>query len=517
MSEFTLIHLLLCVTFFGIGFIASQWLRSPAKNVATGDESHSPNSNSTITVDGPSDCVVHHEESSEEAQVAAAEAISEVVDRVRSLADGVRIEVHEHSQSVEQINHDLLATANVSDPEAASRVISRLLDANRHLDSRLSMAEARLQEQSQLLRSHRVEARTDALTGLPNRRVFDEEIERLFEEKRNTRRASSLIMIDIDHFKEFNDVHGHQAGDLCLKKVGEEIRQTVRGIGGIVMRYGGEEFAVLLPGTEMFDAKVAAQRLIRNIERLIVDFDQKELSVTASLGVAEIGRDSEAAEWLGRADRALYAAKRDGRNRGCWHDGQACHEIIRRNADPVVEIDQKKATIARRQAFNHDVNRRLALFHRKRQPLALIIASIDLIDNKPVDEHSDFVAIQHAVMQVFGAVLRDMDHICQLADNQFGALLPAADGQEAAAVAERARDAISRIELKTPTDVIRISISCGVAQALEGDEAEHMLSRSELALAHAQSKNGNAVYLLRHEMDWESPLRVTPEAVIANG
>ncbi|MEW4563494.1 diguanylate cyclase [Bremerella sp. JC770] len=457
------------------------------------------------------------EDDAQDAQVTVDQAINEVVERVRSLADGVRIEVREHSQSVEQINHDLLATANVSDPQAASRIIARLIDANRHLDSRLNLAETRLQEQSELLRSHRVEARTDALTGLPNRRVFDEEIQRLFEEKRDALRASSLIMVDIDHFKDFNDFHGHQAGDLCLKKVGEVIRQTVRGIGGIVVRYGGEEFAVLLPGTELFDAKVAAQRLNRNIERLIVDFEQQELKVTASLGVAEIGRDCDASEWLGRADRALYAAKRDGRNRGCWHDGKESHEITRRNTDPVIEVDEESHAIARREAFNHDVNRRLALFHRKRQPLALILASIDLVDDRPAPEHPDFMAIQQAVMQVFGAVLRDMDHICQLADNQFGALLPAADGQDAATVAERARDAISRIELKTPTDVIRISISCGVSHALEGDEAEHMLSRSESALAHAQSKNGNAVYLLRHEMDWEAPLRVTPEVVIAHG
>ncbi|PQO35804.1 hypothetical protein C5Y96_09135 [Blastopirellula marina] len=516
MSEFTLIHLLLCVTFFGIGFIASQWLRYPAKQEDKNLETASDGISAT-TEDNSADSSLQHEVDPQQDQVAVAEAISEVVDRVRSLADGVRTEVHEHSQSVEQLNHDLLASANVSDPEAASRIILRLIDANRHLDSRLNLAEARLQEQSQLLRSHRVEARTDALTGLPNRRVFDEEIERLFEEKRNARRASSLIMVDIDHFKDFNDRHGHQAGDLCLKKVGEEIRQTVRGIGGIVMRYGGEEFAVLLPGTEMFDAKVAAQRLNRNIERLIVDFEQKELTVTASLGVAEIDRDSEAAEWLGRADRALYAAKREGRNRGCWHDGQASHAIVRRNADPVAEVDERSSAIARREAFNRDVNRRLALFHRKRQPLSLIVASIDQIDNKPVEDHPDFIAIQHAVMQVFGAILRDMDHVCQLADNQFGALLPAADGQEAAIVAERTRDAISRLNLKTPTDVIRISISCGVSHALEGDEAEHMLSRSESALGYAQSKNGNAVYLLRHEMDWESPLRITPEVVIASG
>ncbi len=515
MPEFTLLHFLLCLLFFGIGFVTSKWLRVPSVS----DFSQKRSSDVSGEIKPEVSVATPQESCCPQAQIAQtddAQAISEMVEQVRCLTDNVRTDVHQHTQSVEQISNDLVTISQVSDTDSVTRIISRLMEANRQLDSQLNVAETRLQEQSQLLRSHRVEARTDALTGLPNRRVFDEELDRLFEQKRASKRPSTLIMVDIDHFKEFNDLHGHQAGDYCLKKVGEVTRQTVRGIGGIVMRYGGEEFAVLLPGTELFDAKIAAQRLNRHVEKLDVEFEGKTLSVTASLGIAEIGRDSDASEWLSRADRALYAAKKLGRNRGCWHDGHACHEITRRNVDPAAEPNEEVAGIAKREAFIQDVNRRLALFHRKRQPLALILASIDPVDGKSIEQHPDFVAIQHAVMQVFGTILRDMDHVCQMSENQFGALLPAASGSDAAIVAERARRALSQLEMKTPTDMVSISLSCGVSQALEGDEAEHLLSRCEAGLDAARRKNGNAVYLVRHEMDWETPHRVTPEVVIAD-
>ncbi|MEW4454788.1 diguanylate cyclase [Bremerella sp. JC817] len=510
MSEFTLLHLLLCLIFFKIGYVAATWLRYPA---AKQKQATLVNDQERKVVQLPESPVTPD---STAVTTVAAEDLSDVVDEVRDLAKGMRTDVQAHSQSVEQINHDLVSMTNMSDPDAVTRVISRLMEANRHLDSRLNVAEARLQEQSQLLRSHRVEARTDALTGLPNRRVFDEEIARLFNEKRESKRPASLIMIDIDHFKTFNDRNGHQAGDYCLQKVGEVIRSAVKGVGGIAMRYGGEEFAVLLPATELFDAKLTARRINSHIERLPLEFEGRPLKVTASLGIAEIVRDSEPAEWLGRADRALYASKRRGRNRACWHDGKTCHEVPHRKADPAVEASEESSAIGRRDAFMLDVSRRLALFHRKRQPLAMILASVDSVDGKPLDSHHDSKKIQSAVLQVFQAILRDMDHICQMGDNQFGAMLPSATGEEASAVAERARQAIGRLELQTATDTIKLTISCGVSQALEGDEAQHMVARCEAGLKHAQDKSGNSVYLVRNECDWEAPRRMTREAVIAS-
>lgn len=537
MPEFSLVHFIVCCLFMGIGFVAGAWLRFPVA-VSRDGKHPSKTRGSAKTESEPSTPALTASEAAIETDAATEEhwqpeELREVMSQVESLAAGMRTEVHQHSHAVEEINDDLLAIAEMSDPEGVTRVISRLIDANRQLDTRLNEAENRLQEQSQLLRSQRVEARTDALTGLPNRRVFDEEIQRLFDDHQSSKRPSSLIMIDIDHFKKFNDDYGHQAGDACLQEVGQVIRDTVRGIGGIVARYGGEEFSVLLPGTELFDAKVASQRLNRAIEALIVEFRGDSLNVTSSLGVAAIQQDSSPAAWLGRADRALYAAKSGGRNRAYWHDGARCQEV--KNKKPTNAADQK--TTAPRKAnavsgnpsspqaasgssgrdeFVRDVSRRLAMFRRKRQPLALMLASIDPIEGVSAEKHPSFGEVQKAVYQILGVALREMDHVSQLSPNQFGGLLPTANGEEAATVAERARKTAEALKLKSNEGGLLFTISFGVTEALEGDEAEHLLYRADSCLSKAREKGGNAVYLLRHECEWENPRRVTAEKVIAS-
>lgn len=506
--------------------MAGAWLRIPVPAGRVTSDSNSPEApgrtrQPPILVKLPSKKGM---EAAGEERLKPAE-LREVMSQVESLAAGMRTEVHQHSHTVEEINDDLLAISG--DPEGVTRVIARLMEANRQLDSRLNEAENRLQEQSQMLRSQRVEARTDALTGLPNRRVFDEEIQRLFDEHRTSKRPSALIMIDIDHFKNFNDQYGHQAGDACLREVGKVIRSTVRGIGGIVARYGGEEFSVLLPGTQLFDAKVASQRLNRAIEALMIEFEETTLKVTASLGVATISQDASPAAWLGRADRALYAAKSGGRNCAYWHDGKRCQKVKDKKPETSVPTDVKAAknsatepkgpaVTSGRDEFVRDISRRLALFRRKRQPLALILVCIDPVDGMPAEDHASFGEIQKTVSQILGVALREMDHVSHLAPNQFGGLLPTASGEDAANVAERARKTAAALKLKANGGEVAFTISCGVTEALEGDEADHLLFRAEACLTRAREKGGDAVYLVRHECEWESPKRITAEKTIAS-
>ena len=532
MPDFSLIDFILCCLFLGIGFVAGAWLRIPVSAGRVSSDSPSteapdPSRQPPIQVRLPPKRIV---EAADEERLKPAE-LREMMSQVESLAAGMRTEVHQHSHTVEEINDDLLAISG--DSEGVARVIARLMEANRQLDSRLNEAENRLQEQSQMLRSQRVEARTDALTGLPNRRVFDEEIQRLFDEHHTSKRPSSLIMIDIDHFKKFNDQYGHQAGDACLREVGQVIRSTVRGIGGIVARYGGEEFSVLLPGTQLFDAKVASQRLNRAIEALVIEFEGATLNVTASLGVAAISQETSPAAWLGRADRALYAAKSGGRNCAYWHDGKRCQKVKDKkpgtNAATNPKVAEKAAAEPKpgsspkgpagtsgRDEFVRDVSRRLAQFRRKRQPLALILVCIDPVDGMPAEDHASFGEIQKTVSQILGVALREMDHVSQLAPNQFGGLLPTASGEDAASVAERARKTAAALKLKANGGEVAFTISCGVTEALEGDEADHLLFRAEACLTRAQEKGGDAVYLVRHECEWESPKRITAEKTIAS-
>ncbi|MDX5332855.1 MAG: diguanylate cyclase [Gammaproteobacteria bacterium] len=157
-------------------------------------------------------------------------------------------------------------------------------------------------------------ARTDELTGINNRRAFYDYGMRALEIAHRHRHPVSLLMMDLDHFKEINDSFGHAAGDALLVAVSEIVREAVRGTD-ILGRLGGEEFGIVLPHTELGAARDLAEKLRATIARLELRHEGEFLSVTASIGVAECRYDDNLDTLISRADGALYAAKREGRNR----------------------------------------------------------------------------------------------------------------------------------------------------------------------------------------------------------
>jgi diguanylate cyclase (GGDEF)-like protein len=153
-------------------------------------------------------------------------------------------------------------------------------------------------------------AACDGLTGVGNRRSFDEGLAREILRAGRSRRPLSLVMLDIDHFKKLNDTHGHHAGDTVLRRVGKQLSEECRS-SDLVARYGGEEFAALLPDTDLEQAKALAERL-----RIVIAEETEELRVTASFGVASCpDHASTPAELVRAADAALYESKHRGRNR----------------------------------------------------------------------------------------------------------------------------------------------------------------------------------------------------------
>jgi len=159
------------------------------------------------------------------------------------------------------------------------------------------------------------QAATDGLTGLANRRSFDEELALEWRRTDRVGGSLSLILADIDNFKEINDTYGHQAGDLVLAEVGKIFAAQVRQVD-FAARYGGEEFAVLVPETEVDGARVLAQRLRKDLAKARVTApDGSELQVTASLGIAAKGALVRPEDLIANADKALYEAKRRGKNR----------------------------------------------------------------------------------------------------------------------------------------------------------------------------------------------------------
>jgi diguanylate cyclase (GGDEF)-like protein len=159
-----------------------------------------------------------------------------------------------------------------------------------------------------------VKSITDSLTGLPNRRVFDDRLHHHLAECDRFNQVLSLILLDIDHFKQINDTHGHAAGDAVLVAIAQAIAHDVRNID-LCARYGGEELAILLPQTPLDAALDVAERLRRTVESIEVVAGAERISVTISLGVAcyphSTGRRDA---FFGIADQALYAAKHAGRN-----------------------------------------------------------------------------------------------------------------------------------------------------------------------------------------------------------
>lgn len=159
-------------------------------------------------------------------------------------------------------------------------------------------------EREELLERVEAMARTDALTGLPNRRALDEELRRELARAGRHEHVLAVVMIDLDRFKDYNDANGHQAGDRLLGEIGRAWRTHLR-LSDFVARYGGEEFAALLPACPPDEAIAAVERL-----RLAIPEFQ-----TCSAGVAYWDGKEGPEALIGRADIALYQAKREGRDR----------------------------------------------------------------------------------------------------------------------------------------------------------------------------------------------------------
>lgn len=171
-----------------------------------------------------------------------------------------------------------------------------------------------------VFRSQRLrrQSRSDRLTGLPNRGYFDERVDAELSRARRYGEPVALLMLDVDHFKKFNDTYGHQMGDRVLRIVAAEVKRCVR-LSDVACRYGGEEFAVILPATDVEGAKLLAERIRTRISELRIPYKDGHLEVTCSVGLScmSLSGARSTKQFIEEADAALYEAKKGGRNRVC--------------------------------------------------------------------------------------------------------------------------------------------------------------------------------------------------------
>lgn len=252
--------------------------------------------------------------------------VSEMMHRLYEWTHGMAKEMAEYQDVVdgltEEMGNDEQGQAIETPP-----VVGKLVDANRRLRDRLASAEETLREQSEELAAVVTQAHTDSLTGLPNRRSFDAELERRLAEFRRKGTPLSILLIDVDHFKAFNDRHGHLIGDRVLGLVAQTLEESTRD-SDLATRFGGEEFAVILPDTPGDVANLAAERIRLAIEGKEMLIDRQLLKVTVSGGIANAQNGDVPASLIERADVALYRAKEAGRNRSFYHDGFLAHPTV---------------------------------------------------------------------------------------------------------------------------------------------------------------------------------------------
>jgi len=228
-------------------------------------------------------------------------------------------DVESHNSEIQQTAQDMgslkLSGEMESVRQALLRQMAAVLGANCRLQNDLTCARYRMEEQAQEIDQARREARTDALSGVANRKAFDEKLLLFIDDWRREGKQFALILADLDHFKRINDAHGHQAGDRALQLMGSRLKQWVRE-GDFVARYGGDEFAVLLPLTDLATGREIAEMLcLRTADKATrVACRGEQVSLSLSIGVAASRAGDTVESILRRADEALYRSKQRGRN-----------------------------------------------------------------------------------------------------------------------------------------------------------------------------------------------------------
>ena len=251
------------------------------------------------------------------------EQVHGVLSQLAQWTSGVEDDVSRYRSVLNRVSREFdPAKPSHTDGEVV-QLLDEIVSANEELQERLDSAENTLRTQACEIDAYMCEARTDTLTELPNRRAFDDELVRRLSEWNRNNIPLGMLLIDIDHFKLFNDRYGHQAGDFVLREVARTLQKSMRE-SHLVARFGGEEFAVVLPDVGVHAGCQAAERARRAIEQAHFSYEGQSLQVTVSCGATRALVDESLSSLVKRTDQALYASKAAGRNASHWHDSRQC-------------------------------------------------------------------------------------------------------------------------------------------------------------------------------------------------
>ena len=255
--------------------------------------------------------------------------IDSVAERIVEALTATGVETAEYGQTLESFSGDLAGAQSI---DQIKHLVLDIIEETNTMDAQTKELHRRVQESAseinelrQALEDSQRDALTDGLTGIANRKCFDQRLFDAVEEALASEEPLSLVFADLDHFKQFNDTYGHALGDQVLRLVGKALHGCVKG-KDTAARYGGEEFAIILPDTMSAGATAVAENVRRTVasKKLVRKGSTDALgAITMSLGVTSYQRGETIADFMERADRALYLAKKLGRNRVICEDERA--------------------------------------------------------------------------------------------------------------------------------------------------------------------------------------------------
>jgi diguanylate cyclase (GGDEF)-like protein len=367
---------------------------------------------------------------------------------------------------------------------------------------------------------HLPESLTDRLTGLADHRALDAQLCRRIDQFQLDPEPFCLLLLDVDHFKKFDDIHDHLAGDDALRMIGRLLKTQARATD-FIARYSSEEFAIIMPDTRLDAAVATAHRIRAAVEQAMSNFGGRKLKMTVCIGVAEVAAGQTPATLMRRADEALYSAKQSGRNQVHYDcdtakkssapdaiDNSDGHDSTQpasatakpaqrmlKHFSPLTETRTDPQTgLPNRTAFCEEIRRRLSEAQRHGNRLSLILAKIDnLSDTIRQRSQQDTDLMLRTCAQFFTAAMRDMDLVVRYDTDIFGIMLPGTALVNTTGVGQRLRTTIQKSPLRLRESEIHFTLSAGVAEAQPGEDLTAFLNRVEAATAMAVADGGDSV------------------------
>jgi diguanylate cyclase (GGDEF)-like protein len=361
-----------------------------------------------------------------------------------------------------------------------------------------------------LRQAHQKDVLTDSLTTIANRRAYEFELARRISQWERDGTPLILALMDIDHFKKFNDRYGHSAGDTVLKSVALTLQNTIRK-ADLVARIGGEEFAIILPGINFEEAKDVAERMRRLIEAQKCSFEGLVLKVTVSIGFAQLLPNEDSVSLTKRADAALYSSKEAGRNCVHFHDGVTCQrfgsvarteanelELFEEHVEENGVYSDETTGLPTQRVLIEELRRRTAERNRYGVDIVLAVIHVDAFTKETNLNQRTQKSLMATIGRMIGSELRETDLVVRYGSGSFAILMPSTTMQGAVYPLRRlCNRATNYRDVKYPG--LSYSVSIGVSEIGRNESAGTALKNVEAALGRAAAHGGGCLEIHEHD------------------